>query len=101
MFYALYNDSPVGQLLIISDGQNLTGLQMNQQRYNHIAADWVQAENLPIFIQTKQWLNDYWQGKNPSMNGLPLKPRGSEFQQRVWRILQTIPYGKYITQFAL
>lgn len=97
MFYAFYNDSPVGRLLMISDGQNLTGLHMNKQRYNHIAADWVQAENLPVFAQTKQWLNDYWQGKKPSPNGLPLKPQGSEFQQKVWRILLAIPYGKYLT----
>lgn len=97
MFYAFYNDSPVGRLLMISDGQNLTGLQMNKQRYNHIAADWVQAENLPVFAKTKQWLDDYWHDKNPSLNGLPLKPQGSEFQQKVWRILQTIPYGKYLT----
>lgn len=39
MFYAFYNDSPVGRLLMISDGLNLTGLQMNKQRYNQIAAD--------------------------------------------------------------
>lgn len=97
MFYAFYNDSPVGRLLMISDGQNLTGLQMNKQRYNHIAVDWVQAENLPVFAQTKQWLDDYWQGKKPSLNGLPFKPQGSEFQQKIWRILLTIPYGKYLT----
>lgn len=97
MFYAFYNDSPVGRLLMTSDGQNLTGLQMNRQRYNNIAADWVQADNLPVFVQTKQWLNDYWQGKKTSIADLPLKPQGSEFQQRVWRILQTIPYGEYIT----
>ena len=40
MFYSFYSDSPVGQLLMTSDGQNLTGLQMNKQRYNHITENW-------------------------------------------------------------
>ncbi len=97
MFYSFYSASPVGRLLMTSDGQNLTGLQMNKQRYNHIADDWAQNDDLPIFLQTKQWLDDYWQDKRPSIANLPLKPHGSEFQQKVWRILQTIPYGEYIT----
>ncbi len=97
MFYSIYSDSPVGQLLMTSDGQNLTGLQMNKQRYDHIAENWLQNDDLPIFLQTKQWLDDYWQGKKPSIAELALKPQGSEFQQKVWRILQTIPYGEYIT----
>ncbi|MCI5634267.1 MAG: methylated-DNA--[protein]-cysteine S-methyltransferase [Alphaproteobacteria bacterium] len=97
MFYSFYSDSPVGQLLMTSDGQNLTGLQMNKQRYNHIAENCLQNNDLPIFLQTKQWLDDYCQGKKPSIAGLALKPQGSEFQQKVWRILQTIPYGEYIT----
>ena len=58
MFYSFYSDSPVGQLLMTSDGQNLTGLQMNKQRYNHIAENWLQNNDLPIFLQKGWDFND-------------------------------------------
>lgn len=97
MFYTFYNNSPVGRLLMISDGQNLTGLQMNKQHYSHISEDWIKNENLPVFLQTEHRLDDYWSDKKPSIAGLPLKPCGSDFQQKVWEILKTIPYGEYLT----
>ena len=97
MFYDIYSDSPVGRLLLLSDGESLTGLQMEGQRYNHIEKGLVQSKNLPIFLQVKEWLDEYWQGNRPDIAGLTLKMQGSAFQQKVWSILQTIPYGRYIT----
>ena len=80
-----------------SDGQNLTSLQMNTQRYNRLQSDWIMQDDLEIFNQTRQWLNDYWQGKKLSLKDLTLKPQGSDFRQKVWKILQEIPYGQYLT----
>ena len=51
MFYDIYSDSPVGRLLLLSDGENLTGLQMEGQRYKHIEKGLAQSKNLPIFLQ--------------------------------------------------
>ena len=97
MFYSYYPNSPVGKLLMTSDGQNLTSLQMNTQRYNRLQSDWIMQDDLEIFNQTRQWLNDYWQGKKLSLKDLTLKPQGSDFRQKVWKILQEIPYGQYLT----
>ncbi len=101
MFYDIYKDSPVGRLLLLSDGKNLTGVQMEGQRCSHIEKNWEQYKNLPIFLQVKEWLDDYWKGNNPDIAKLQLKMCGSAFQQKVWSILQTIPYGQCTTYGAI
>ena len=85
-------DSPVGELLIVSDGTCLTGL------YIQIPPEpsWRQEE-LPLFDTVRAWLTDYFDGKRPDVSMLPLKLSGTPFQQGVWNCLLTIPYGKTCT----
>ena len=87
-FSARY-DSPLGQLLLLSDGGNLTGLYMNREIPEKQA-------DLPVFHQTAAWLDAYFQGQVPTQQ-VPIKLRGTAFQMQVWKILQTIPYGKVRT----
>jgi len=56
----------------------------------------IENKELAIFGETKKWLNEYFEGKNPK-NSLKLKLEGSSFRQDVWSILLEIPYGKVIT----
>ena len=56
---------------------------------------------LPIFAQAEDWLSRYFRGEAPSPAELPLSPKGSEFQQRVWALLIEIPYGETSTYGAL
>ena len=85
-------DSPVGELLMVSDGTCLTGL------YIQILPDpsWRQEE-LPLFDEVRVWLTDYFDGKRPDVSHLPMKLSGTPFQQGVWNLLLTIPYGKSCT----
>ena len=50
-----------------------------------------------ILIETKKWLNRYFNGEKPCPNELDLAPIGSKFRKNVWDILCKIPYGKVIT----
>ena len=84
-YYARY-DSPVGELLLTSDGENLTGLWMNTTA--------PQEDVLPLFDRVKQWLDDYFRGENPPVEDLPLAPEGTAFQHQVWKILLRIPSGE-------
>ena len=52
---------------------------------------------MSVFKATKKWLDDYFDGEQPAITELPLAPKGSEFRQAVWRLLQEIPYGQVIT----
>lgn len=98
MFTADY-DSPIGKLLLASDGTALTGLWLEDQK--HYAAglvgDVTSAEQLPVFVQAKAWLDDYFAGKAPDPSVLPLAPHGSEYRRRIWQLLLEIPYGEVVT----
>ncbi|TYB69541.1 methylated-DNA--[protein]-cysteine S-methyltransferase [Bizionia gelidisalsuginis] len=45
-------------------------------------------------------LNEYFQGDRQDFS-LTLQPQGTVFQQRVWKLLQTIPYGKTVSYLEL
>ena len=50
----------------------------------------------PILSDAKKELDEYFAGKRRTFE-IPLKVQGTEFQERVWRELQKISYGKTCT----
>lgn len=90
MFYT-EQESPVGKLLLVSDGENLTGLYMEQER--RILPQWQRREDMPVFCAARRWLDAYFAGEAPKET-VPLKLEGTAFQTRIWEILLTIPYGE-------
>jgi methylated-DNA-[protein]-cysteine S-methyltransferase len=81
-------DSPIGALLLISDGEALTGLYM--EPHGDQAGGAVHDE-APLAGPVEQ-LRAYFAGELTSWD-VPLKPAGTEFQRRVWAELAHIPYG--------
>jgi methylated-DNA-[protein]-cysteine S-methyltransferase len=107
--------SPIGMFTLASDGDHLTGLWLKGQKYfgATLTNDEIDkkgeigeiggvgevddsANKLPLFHLVEQWLDAYFQGKQPELS-LPLAPKGSPFRQNVWDILCQIPYGEVIT----
>ena len=90
--------SPLGELVMSSDGSELTGLGLaSQQSALEVSADArPQEKALPIFRETVRWLDSYFRGRAPSFTP-KLKLSGSDFQKRVCEIMLTIPFGKTIT----
>lgn len=97
MQYINYYESPFGTLTMASDGEALTGLWFAGQKYYAatLASEYVEAD-LPIFADTKRWLDCYFAGQKPDFTP-KLAPQGSDYRQDVWRILLTIPYGSTLT----
>ena len=91
--------SPLGTLTLASDGENLTGLWMAGQKYFAAGtpANLPVRDDLPVFMQARDWLDRYFAGERPAASELPLAPQGSAFRQSVWRILCEIPYGQTVT----
>ena len=60
--YKAYYNSPLGQLLLASDGKNLTGLWFEGQKHylSNIKQELELKENLDIFNETKIWLDKYF-----------------------------------------
>ena len=89
--------SPLGEVRLRSDGESLIGLwfvgQVNDAKD---ISDLEIKNDLPIFGQVESWLESYFSGKQTSIT-IPLQPKGTSFQQRVWQILQEIPYGETMT----
>ncbi len=100
MNYLCKIPSPLGTLTLSSNGQNLTGLWLDQQKYFAATLDKdvgkIVEEELPLFDDARKWLDQYFSGQEPDFQ-LPLAPAGSEFRQAVWKILLEIPYGQVIT----
>lgn len=90
-------ESPIGKLILASDGESLTGLWIDGQKYfgSTLQEDVCQKE-LEIFQKTHQWLTEYFTGKIPDFTP-ELKVSGSSFRQRVWEILRTVSYGETTT----
>lgn len=97
MFFNDYYNSPIGNITMASDGESLCGLWFDGQKY---FASTVKGETedktLPVFEQTKKWLDIYFSGNEPDFTP-KLSLNGSEFRKAVWDILLTIPYGSVMT----
>ena len=82
--------SPLGTILLHSDGNALTGLRFVSDTNQPVNPS---SPELPIFAQTRQWLDDYFACKRPC--NIPwLNPPGTDFQRCVWQSLFTIFYGQ-------
>ncbi len=95
MFYIEHYSSPLGRIILASDGDSLTGLWFEGQRH---FPDLSKCEErpLPVFDETKKWLNIYFSGKEPDF--MPeIKLSGTQFQLKIWDMLKTIPYGETVT----
>lgn len=99
MFYSTTYSSPIGMIMLASDGDNLIGLWNERQKYfgASVVGRVTESHDLPIFKKVKKWLDDYFSGKKPAISALPLAPIGGEFRKGVWEILCDIPYGEFTT----
>lgn len=94
-------ESPVGPLLLMSDGEALTGLHTESDKYRpRIRADWIENDEAIPFDRVKAQLRDYFAGRLTEFD-LPLNPQGTEFQMRVWTQLCGIPFGETISYAEL
>ena len=91
-------DSPVGPLTLVARGGALSRLYMEAQRHRP-AEETFGAPGDPgaaPFAAVAEQLSAYFAGELTEFD-LPLVLHGTPFQQRVWALLQEIPYGDTAT----
>ncbi len=95
--YTSVYSSELGDILLAADEIGITGLWFFGQSY---FADTLPAEQIaqetPILAQAREWLDEYFSGKEPDFTPT-LHPMGSPFRQAVWKLLLQIPYGQTTT----
>lgn len=97
MQYTSKYKSPLGEIMIAADEKGLTGLWFVGQKYFALYLDKDNEEKeIPVLKEAKKWLDIYFSGKEPKFK-LPLHFTGTDFQNEIWEILYTIPYGKTMT----
>lgn len=87
----------MGPLTITSDGENITGVWFEGQKYlpNHLD-EYIQKRDLDVFNKTIKWFDCYFKGEKPDFY-VPIKPEGTSFRKIVWKMLCDIPYGRTMT----
>ncbi len=90
----MYMDSPVGALKLVAHDQALVAVMWDNEDHKRVRlAELIKNIQHPMLLKVKQQLEQYFAGQRQQFN-LPLDFQGTDFQQRVWRALLTIPYGE-------
>jgi len=93
--------SPLGVMLIRSNGEALTGLYfVGQQYFPADRSRWQRDPANPVIQQTIAELDEYFARRRTAFT-VPLAPQGSEFQKRVWRAIYAVPCGETISYATL
>ena len=84
MTYYTYTEGPLGRMLFTADTQALTSVYFIGQKYEaKPRPDWVEEDHIPVFTALRGQLARYFKGELSTFD-VPLAPRGTPFQQRVW-----------------
>lgn len=102
-YFTEYETNLIGTLTLASDGEAIIGCWFDNDRYFGIGVDGTveRRDDLPIFAQTRKWLDRYFAGEAPDPRELPLAARATEFQMRVREAMLDIPYGQTTTYGAI
>lgn len=87
----VYINSPLGITKIIGDDAGISVISVSDIGTNTV------SQTIPEILQKAVLqLQEYFEGKRTEFD-LKLNPKGTEFQQKVWKSLLEIPYGKTVT----
>jgi len=92
-------ESPVGELLLRGNGDALTGMYMQKQRYRPPLPDFYVRDDSQ-FRNAREQIVAYFAGELTAFD-LILAPEGTPFQKIVWKALLDIPFGKTESYGAL
>ncbi len=81
--------SPFGNLLLVEEDNQLVEVAFTEDNITSL------PENELLILAIAQ-LEEYFAGQRQEFT-LALKPKGTEFQQKVWQELSLIPYGTTIS----
>lgn len=89
-----YYDTKIGRLGIREDGEGITHIYFREPNVDaEIEANKLEIQESDLTKKAYIQLKEYMEGQRKQFD-LPLNPKGTEFQTRVWNALTKIPYGE-------
>ena len=88
-----YTNSPFGTLCLEEEGNALVGVHFLTEGVPELEPLPRKVCQTPLLAEAEEQLGEYFAGVRREFD-LPLAPRGTPFQQEVWRALCAIPYGQ-------
>jgi len=88
--YQAFYKSPIGLLKIISDGTSILSCNFVEEERR------ISKEMPKIIVRTFTQFEEFFRKERKNFD-VPIAPAGTDFQQKVWRELLHVPYGKTIT----
>ncbi|AJA46548.1 methylated-DNA--protein-cysteine methyltransferase, constitutive [Clostridium pasteurianum DSM 525 = ATCC 6013] len=82
-----YYETKIGKIGITEDGKAITNIYFGESPSKDI-----NLIETPLLKEAYKQLQEYFHGKRKTFQ-LPLAPKGTDFQQKVWEALRKIPYG--------
>ncbi|MCC9017661.1 methylated-DNA--[protein]-cysteine S-methyltransferase [Flavobacterium lipolyticum] len=87
----VYVNSPLGITKIVGDEDGIAIVSVSDVGDNDV------SQTIPkVLEKAVSQLQEYFDGKRTDFD-LKLNPKGTDFQQKVWKSLLEIPYGKTIS----
>jgi methylated-DNA-[protein]-cysteine S-methyltransferase len=89
--------SALGIIVAAAQEDTIIGVWFEGQKYvPDVAADWRENPALPLLERCAVQLDEYFAGKRGRFD-LPLAPRGTAYQRRIWHEIAAIPFGKTLS----
>lgn len=90
----MYLASPVGQLKLVANEQALVAVLWENENPKRVRlAELLEEAQHPVLLETARQLNEYFAGQRRQFD-LLLDFEGTDFQQKVWQALLSIPFGE-------
>jgi len=91
--------SPKGfsDIILIGEGEYLTGLFFEGSRDAFKHKESCEEKELPVFTETKKWLDGYFNGRKPDFTPRYKIEYLTPFRKEISEMILSIPYGETVT----
>jgi methylated-DNA-[protein]-cysteine S-methyltransferase len=94
-------DTPLGPMIAIAGDAGITNVDFLDAKYaRRVQPEWVHEPEAPVLAACRRQLGEYFAGRRTRFE-LALAPRGTPFQERIWREIAVVPFGETITYAEL
>lgn len=101
MIHSYLISSPLGDIALRAEDDALTGVFFVGQKHYPTLTMAPEDHAMPRVIrQAQEQLDEFFSGERRAFS-VPLRLRGTPFQEQVWRELARIPYGEVVSYGAM